>query len=413
MDRAVNARVCWIALGIVAGCGGGAGAPDGSVVDGGVTDGAVLDAAPPDADLPEVAALPPWLSYCEDDSCGGPATVYACPTDDALCTPSRHTTVVPRVDGRTISAVFFPVVHPDGVSLRVVGGNASVLAHLVTANAPAIELYSDLDLTVSYYDVAPVWGGTTALDFTSSTRTSSVLDSVFFVHPSYDTGTAAEDLHVAGQEAIADERAITGITSEHVRAYFMPSELAGVNGEGNWSYGDGQVTSNYGNPPYIEALGGIMITAFPRFAHECAHELFDEVSASFPGNATCLNEGIADALAFVAGHLPEADFGPIGLHGGDFGDGCSTLDEIHDIGNCYFWHVKTAGLLDDAFLHGIFHPEHVITFDSCSQNVEQTGNAILVLFTEAAGGADMLPILDSMGIPHAASYEDAKLALGL
>jgi len=37
---------------------------------------------------------------------------------------------------------------------------------------------------------------------------------------------------------------------------------------------------------------------------------------------------------------------------------------------------------------------------------------MLVLFTEAAGGANMVPILDSMHIPHAPSYEAAKQALG-
>jgi hypothetical protein len=392
-----------------------AGARDAGAEDAGpIDDGGTPDAPSADAGATEPAALPPWLSYCDDGSCSTtPAIVYACPADDPACTPSRHTTVVPSVDGRPISAVFFPVVHSAGVSLRLVSGNASVLAHLVTAYAPTIEVHSDLDITLSYYGVVPVWGGTTALDFVSSTRTSSVLDSVFYAHPSYDTGTAAADLHTSGQDAIADERAITGVTSEHVRAFFMPSELAGVNGEGNWSYGDGRVTSNYGNPAYIEAVGGIMVTAFPRFAHECAHELFDEVAASFPGNASCLNEGIADALAFVAGHLPEADFGPIGLRGGDFDDGCSTQGEIHDIGNCYFWHVHRAGMLDAAFMNGIFHPQYAIAFDSCSQNLEHTGNAILVLFTDAAGGADMIPVLDAMGIPHAASYDEAKLALGL
>jgi hypothetical protein len=84
---------------------------------------------------------------------------------------------------------------------------------------------------------------------------------------------------------------------------------------------------------------------------------------------------------------------------------------LHDVGNCYFWHVKKAGMLTQAFLHGIFHPQRAYRFHSCSQNTRDTGNNILVYFTEAAGGANMLPVLDSMKIPHAGSYEAAKLEL--
>lgn len=409
---------------LAAGCSGGSSAgvdasptdapaaPDATGVDGPVADAGPADAGvDPDAGP---ARLPPWLSYCDTSSCAtDPAVIYVCPAAAPTCTPSRHTTVIPRVDGRTISGVFFPVVAAEGLSLRVESGGAAVLAHLVTAYAPAIELHSDLDVTVSYYAVAPVWGGDTHLDFTSSSRTSATLDSVFFAHPSYDTGTAAADLHAQGQTAIADERTITGLTSEHVHGLFLPSELAGASGgEGNFSYGDGTVTTNYGNPDYIAAMGGIIPTVFPRFAHEFAHELFDELTPPFAGNPSCLNEGVADALAFVSGHLPEADFGPIGLRGANFDDGCAALDEIHDIGNCYFWHVRNAGLLDDSFMNGVFHPQHTFTFDSCNQNALETGNSILVLFTEAASGADMMSVLDAMGIPHAASYEDANTALG-
>ena len=146
---------------------------------------------------------------------------------------------------------------------------------------------------------------------------------------------------------------------------------------------------------------------------EVSHELFNEVSASYQGNSGCLNEGIADALAFVSGHLPLQDFGPIGLRGDDFNNGCTTLSEVHDVGNCYFWHVRNAGLLTEAFMNGIYHPEHTFNFDSCSQNAVQTGNSLLVLFTEAAAGADLLPAFDAMGVPHAVSYQAARTALGL
>ena len=122
---------------------------------------------------------------------------------------------------------------------------------------------------------------------------------------------------------------------------------------------------------------------------------------------------MADALAYAAGFLPEEDFGPVGLRGTDFESGCTALSEIHDVGNCYFWHVKKAGLLNSGFLHGIFHPQHTYSFDSCAQNTIETGNSILVYFTEAACGASMIPVLESMKIPHAGTYGAAKQALGL
>ncbi|WP_437564220.1 hypothetical protein [Sorangium sp. So ce542] len=372
----------------------------------------VVDAAPPVAAAP----LPPWLEYCDAAPCAAaaPVVVHVCPESNPLCTPTRQTTVVPNVNGKPISGVYLPMTLPAGAVLRHVSGSASVSYNTVSYSyAPGLVLRSDLDVLLSYYDVAPVWSGTTPVTFESTQLTSATVDSVFYRHPSYGTGTAAADLHAQGQDAVAIERAMTGVTSEKLSAFFMPSELGGVQGEGNWSFGDGTVTINYGNPPFIAHKGGIPNAAMPRFAHENAHELYNEIRSSFLGDDSCLNEGIADALAYLTGYLPVEDFGPIGLTGIDFDTGCTELTRTHDIGNCYFWHVKNAGLLTESFMHGIFHPQHQYGFNSCTQNVAQTGNSILVYFTEAAGGADMVPVLDAMEIPHAGSYAAAKLALGL
>jgi hypothetical protein len=358
--------------------------------------------------------LPPWLTYCDTELCASiaPVVVYACPAGSPQCTPARSTTIIPQVDDKPISGVVFPIVAPVGTSVRLVSGNGAVVSHFVSAYETSKVIFaSDPDVLLSYYDVAPVWGGTTPLNFASTLLSSALLDSVFYRHPSYDTGTAATDLHVQGQAVITTERTITGLTSEHVTAFFMPTEL--VQGEGNFSYGNGTVTINYGNPPYIAANGGIMSGAIARFAHEYAHELFNEIRPAPAWFPFCLNEGVADALAYVAGFLPEADFGPVGLDGTNFDSSCTALSRIHDVGNCYFWHVKKAGLLTPSFLRGIFHPQHSFNFNSCAQNTTETGNSILVYFTEAAGGTDMVPVLDSMQIPHAGSYEAAKQALGL
>ena len=361
--------------------------------------------------------LPPWLTYCNTEPCTSiaPVVVYDCPAGSAQCTPARSTAIVPQVDDKPISGVIFPLVAPADTSLRLVSGNGYVASFFVWAfQASKVTFGSDQDVLISYYNVAPVWGGTTPLNFTSTLLTSALLDSVFYRHPSYDTGSAATDLHTRGQTVITTERAMTGLTSEHVTAYFMPTELSAAQaGEGNFSYGNGTVTINYGNPPYIAANGGIMNTAIPRFAHEYTHELFNEIRPALTGNFSCFNEGVADALAFAAGFLPEEDFGPVGVKGIDFDSGCTALSEIHDVGNCYFWHVKKAGLLTSGFLNGIFHPQHTYSFDSCAQNTIEAGNSILVYFTEAAGGANMVPVLESMKIPHAGSYGAAKQALGL
>ena len=127
---------------------------------------------------------------------------------------------------------------PADTSLRLVSGNGYVASFLVWAfQASKVNFGSDQDALVSYYNVAPVWGGTTPLNFTSTLLTSALLDSVFYRHPSYDTGSAATDLHIRGQTVIMTERAMTGLTSEHVTAFFMPTELsAAQGGEGNFSY---------------------------------------------------------------------------------------------------------------------------------------------------------------------------------
>ena len=52
------------------------------------------------------------------------------------------------------------------------------------------------------------------------------------------------------------------------------------------------------------------------------------------------------------------DFGPHGVRGLNFEDGCQEPTGNHDIGNCSLWHVKKAGLLPPAFVRGLFTPQH-------------------------------------------------------
>lgn len=364
------------------------------------------------------AQLPPWLTYC-DGICNGfvPYEAAACPADDTACEPRRSTTVIPRVDGIQISGVHFGTnATPIPVTRLIRGDGLAQFDFLWGYHVPSMQFRSDLDVTVTSYNIDPVWGGTTQIDFVSTALESESVDTVFFKHPRFNAGNAANDLHAKAQEVIRREQELTGITtSEHVTAYFMPGEMVSTSdGEGHFSYGNGTVTVNYGSQSLLNSFGGMTAWSMARLSHEYAHELFDEISGAFPNNFACLNEGIADATAFVSGFLPVEQFGPDGVRGISFEgeERCLVMTEIHDIGNCSLWHVQKAGHLTPAFIRGLFHPQHRFVFDSCVANKE-TGDNLLVLFTEASGGTDMIPVLDATRIPHSPTYVDAKQALGL
>lgn len=360
--------------------------------------------------------LPPKLTYCDSEPCAStaPLVVYVCPKSDPMCVPTRTTTIIPRVDGRAISGISLTILPPNGTSLRLVSGSGIVSHSVVWDLGSKIVLGSDQDIRISLYEVAPVWGGVTNLNFKSTLLSSTLLDTIFYRYIDYDSGTAAIDLHNQAQEVIKAERAMAGLASKHVTAFYFPPELnKDGRGGGNASYEDGTVGINYGSPSGIAHKGSIINGALPIFAHEYAHQLFDEIKSMFSDDYRCLNEGIADALAFSVGFIPEEILGPIASDRVNFDSDCSAVSEIHDVGNCYFWHVKKAGLLTPTFLFGIFHPQHTFSFNSCDQRAMTTGNSTLAYFTEAAGGANMVPVLNSMKIPHAGSYETAKGALGL
>jgi hypothetical protein len=236
------------------------------------------------------------------------------------------------------------------------------------------------------------------MNFPTTTLSAEHVTTVFFEHP--DIPNAAVALHEQMIAIIDTEREITGTTSERVTAFFLPTELAAFFAEGNVSFGNGTITMNYSNVGFIAAMGGIMATVVPRAAHEYAHELFNELVGSFAGDYRCLNEGVADALAYVSGFLPLQELGPIGVRGVSFEAGCDALSAIHDIGNCYFWHLRTAGQLTPAFFHRFFHPTRHYTMNTCDPTSLQTGQTLFALFTEASGGANLNNAFLAMRIPH-------------
>ncbi|HKO46297.1 MAG TPA: hypothetical protein VJV79_01155 [Polyangiaceae bacterium] len=363
------------------------------------------------------AALPFWLRYCSEPTCGGlsPLVVYVCPSSDPNCTPTRETTVVPEVDGRQIDQILFPLQLPSGFAPRLVSGAGQVTGSLIFSTTSPIRLRSDVDLTLSYYNVTPTWGGTTHLNFVSQTFSSAEVVTTVFRFPSFLTSGEPAEFHSRGRSIIVQESQIAQIQPGRMNASFLPSEMATL-GEGNFSDGNLNITINYSNPPFIATSGGVFNAAMPRFAHEYVHELFSEIAQSYPGNSSCLNEGLADAFAFASGFLPERDFGPIGLRGGnDFDQGCAGIlndFELHDAGNCPLWQVHRLGLLSESFARAMLHPLHVIDFDSCDLASARTGNALLVLFSEAAG-QDLTSAIQLAQIPNAGSLAAAKLALGI
>jgi hypothetical protein len=300
-----------------------------------------------------------------------------------------------------------------GNVVRLDGGDGGVSGSAVFINrAPALLINSDVDVKLTYYNVPAKFGGTVKLGFVSTSLTTPAAVSHFYRHPTFDPGTGFSEINQRSETIISTERTATGIMSDPTTAFFVPSELLGNVGEGNFFLGNGIISVNYGNPPYLEAKGGLLPVVLPEVGHEHSHALFDKITASFSGNTTCLNEGIADALPFTLGFMPEENFGPIGHDGLSFDADCSRTQEVHDVGNCYFWHVKKQSLLSADFMRGIFHPAHHYDFDSCDRTALRTGNSLLVLFTEAAGGANLGPAFDSMQVPHAASYQEALAALG-
>jgi hypothetical protein len=364
---------------------------------------------------------PPFFHVCDEASCGGqlPVVLRVCPTAEPGCTPSRSTVVVARLDGSRIDAHLLFLNTSPGTppsSLLVDSGSAVASVRWITVlGAPEVRVESDVDLTFTYYDVAPAWGGTTLIDFVSETSTGSAVDTSFYRHASLEARTAAADLQARAAATVEVERriaALGSVASAHVAAYFIPSEMA-TQGEGSFSFGGGLVTVNYGNPGWLAIVGGLVPYASGEFAHEHAHELFLGIQPPYQGGSSCQNEGMADALAYVAGDLPLSNFGPVGLRGLDFeADGCLAMSEMHDVGNCPLWHVLKQGQLTEEFMRGLYHPQHAYSFDSCTLADRRSGDSLLVMYTEAAGGADVRPALDAAGIPHAPTYAESLTALG-
>jgi len=367
------------------------------------------------ATVPSVA-LPYGIQYCDTAPCNSnpPAVVYVCPDETSPCVQGWHTTIVMKVNGRPVTGGTLAFDWQGKVLMKGSGAVNVQAWNLLTYSAPQLELYSytDQGVPISYYGIQPVWSGVTEINFEATSGSNAQLDAEFFRQTSYQTGDLLPALLTQSANVVTAERNIAGIAGPRPRALFSPVELSGY-AEGD-SWGFGQANINYTYPRAIALNGGlpngILTPAAHEMAHEYGHGLFESVRDSY-FDAGCLDEGTADALGFVGGFIPVTDLGP-NYNNGSYDGDCRPVTESHAVGNCYFYHVNKAGRLNASFMYGIFHPQHRYTASTCTPNDPKTGDSLLVLFTEAAGGVDMTSVIDSMKLPNSGSYAAAKAALG-
>jgi hypothetical protein len=363
-------------------------------------------------------ALPPGMQYCAvAGACGTPSSkVNVCADGQTSCAPTRTTDVAWTVNGLPVSTLGINFTGgATGVNPTVpTPGNVRLyFPFVIGAGISHVQVASSLDISISYYGAAPVWGGTTALDFTGTTQTAPHGTSMLYRWPTYDLGVTHAALSTSIEKIASDEIAATGITPPLYQAFFLPTEIAVPQGiDAGLAFGDGVVQINYGNPGWIASTpGGAAAIMTHEFAHENAHTLFAQIASKFSYDPSCLNEGLADGLGNYLGYISDADLQKTG-DGSDVTHACTALTEVHARGKCVLWHLKSAGYFQPATWKGLFTPQHTFAFSSCDMSAAATGNGYVVYLTEATG-ADMGALVSSMGWPNAGSYAAAKAALGL
>ncbi len=359
--------------------------------------------------------LPPGMSFCGASGCGVPVELHVCPDADPSCDPATSAAIEWTINGKAFDKLALLIKPPAGNKVTIQSGPADWYSGFVRVQGrSSVQLDSATpDLRVLHYDVQPTLGGLTTLEYSATGLRTSGGTSFFFRFSGYDPKLDHAAFHSRLDATTAQLTSAAGVQAVSYRAFMLPTELAVMlGGEGNFSYGNGTITTNYGNPAYIENRGGAEGILAHHLSHEYVHELFRSIRTSFTGNSSCLNEGMADALGSYAGDVPADDLGPVGNRGADFRLGCGAASGLHEKGNCVMWHVKDAGYFSNALFSGLFHPQRTFAFDSCNLSTEASGNGYVVYLSEAAG-TDLSAVVTAAGIPHAGSYQAALAALGL
>lgn len=388
-----------------------------------------VDAAVPQAQVP----LPPWLRYCAPSApCATDVTLTTCPPDTTGCAQTgRETTLRWTVDGAPVDGMtVFVNTHASTVSVASTSPQVTSFGPFAAVQgASSLELVEGQGATVegvSYYDVPPQWGGVTELKFISLTLAGPHGTAWFYRHSSFDFGLSTEALRSAVDEVYDGVVALTARTPPAYRAFFMPSELVGNNGDGNFAFLPDTVTVNYGNPDWLSYIGGFQTSVQWEWAHELTHLLTQPLGERL-SNIACLNEGLADAVGNKLGYVPESDFRP---RDGTLESSCRGLVGLHAIGNCYLWHLKhyrADAVTDGPFWNertfaGLFATPRALRLDTCAVPAPDqqapsaedlvTGDSWVVYFSDATG-EDMTEFVESLGFFTSGSLCAALMALGL
>src|SRR5512133_2095306 len=134
-----------------------------------------LEVAPPSVPLPA------GIQYCDTSPCNAvpPAVVHVCPDATSPCVYGYHTTIVMKVNGRTVTGGTLYFNWQNQKVLLNGSGAVDVQAPmLLQYTAPQLELYSytDQDVPISYYGIQPVWSGVTEINFDAAVGSNAQLD---------------------------------------------------------------------------------------------------------------------------------------------------------------------------------------------------------------------------------------------
>ncbi len=211
----------------------------------------------------------------------------------------------------------------------------------------------------------------------------------------------------AAFDALATAMEGVGVTVEPYRLWMLPEEiLRGFypSGLSHYSRADRGIVLNgdrishvLGEERYLDEMRGL-------FVHEYAHYLFHH---RFKAKLSCLNEGLADAMALV--YAPESGR-HLNPHSGsrlNFSGGCQGLTGNHTKGECILWFLQAETAITEEVLRKLFNPATIPDFDSCELETEETGLGYFK-YLSGALGRNTSQLLKAAQVPLPFPYDEAE-----
>ena len=382
--------------------------------------------------------LPPSFWFCPPGSAcaDAEASAIACPVEGVACAPGgRETTVTWTLNGKPFNRLFFIASSPDspGVRLFVMPStpNVSASVDLVTVqDASRIRIIEGQGAEIGRFDyagVSPNWGGVTTLAFDGVTLQGKHGRASYYHDVSFDAGLSNDEILAMIEKIYVDEAWLTGGSTPPYHAFVLPAEVAAPLGaDGDFAFSPDTATVNYGNPDWLNYIGGFRLYVSWKWAHELSHLFFAPIAPQFT-ESSCLNEGLADGVGNFLGYVPDSDFGSATP---TLATTCRGVPPTHALGNCYLWHLKHFSATDEEIgpywrsstFAGLFSPRQALPLNTCATPaVGQTeptdedrrnGDAWVVYLSEATG-EDMTPFVESVGLFSSGSLSASRRALGL